>query len=112
MAFVIMFVLFISFKDSLIFLSDDSKLIFLAKISNEIFSSLLPKGNLTFIIILFFIFSIVSFLLSKRSLINLKISGIFPKLLKWTVFWDKFSKLNLFSYKKDWPLNHLGFLIY
>ena len=59
-----MFVLFISFKDSLIFLSDDSKLIFLAKISNEIFSSLLPKGNLTFIIILFFIFSIVSFLLS------------------------------------------------
>ena len=51
-----MFVLFISFKDSLIFLSDDSKLIFLAKISNEIFSSLLPKGNLTFIIILFFIF--------------------------------------------------------
>ena len=77
-----MFVLFISFKDSLIFLSDDSKLIFLAKISNEIFSSLLPKGNLTFIIILFFIFSIVSFLLSKRSLINLKISEIFPKLLK------------------------------
>ena len=77
-----MFVLFISFKDSLIFLSDDSKLIFLAEISNEISSSLFPKGNLTFIIILFFIFSIESFLLSKRSLINLKISGTFPKLLK------------------------------
>ena len=51
-------------------------------------------------VILFFIFFIESFLLSKRSLINLKISGILPKLLKWTVFWDKFSKLNLFSYKE------------